>query len=50
MEITDSNQRGGGRRIMWVKKGKGCQGTCVKDLWTKIMGGRIVLNVVGGGG
>ena len=23
------------------KKGKGCQGTCIKDPWTKSKGGRI---------
>ena len=30
-----------GNRNNEGKKGKGCQGTCIKDTWTKPMGGRI---------
>ena len=36
-EQTESNQRGGRRG----KKGKHCQGTCIKDPWTEPKGGRI---------
>ena len=39
-EQTDSNQRGG-RGDKWGKKGKGHQGTCIKDTWTKPTAGRI---------
>ena len=31
--------KGVGRGGKWVKKGKGHQGTCIKDPWTKTMGG-----------
>ena len=41
-EQTDSNQRGGGKGIM----GKGHQGTCINDTWTKPKG---VGSRVGGG-
>ena len=26
---------------MWGRKGNSCQGTCIKDTWTKPKGGRI---------
>ena len=32
-----------------TKKGKGCQGTCIKDPWTKPVGEGIRFNVGGGG-
>ena len=32
------------------KKGKGCQGTCIKDTWTKLKGVRIEGGRVGMGG
>ena len=40
-EQTDSNQRGGGKEDNKGKKGKGHQGTCIKDTWTKPKRGRI---------
>ena len=51
-EQTDSNQRGRGGDNR-EKKGKGHQGTCIKDPWTKSKGGlRVEVGVVGesGGG
>ena len=30
-----------GREVTGGKKGKGCQGTCIKDPWTKAKDGRI---------
>ena len=52
MEIKnklDSDQRGGGTGNNGGKKGKGHEGTCIKDQWTKTTrrGG---LNVGGGSG
>ena len=31
----------------WGTRGKGCQGTCIKDTWTKPKGGRIESGTVG---
>ena len=43
-EQTDSNKSGGG------EKGKGHQGTCIKEPWTKPNGGRIENGTWGWGG
>ena len=45
MELrTDINQRGWGKGMM-EKKGKGHEGTCIKDLWTNRRAGREGLRV-----
>ena len=38
-EQTDSDERGGGREITGERRETGCQGTCIKDPWTKAMWG-----------
>ena len=40
LEQTDSNQRGGGGHN-GENRGKGHQGTCIKDTWTKPKEGTI---------
>ena len=40
-EQTDSNQRGEGEGDNGANKGKGHQGTCIKDPWKKTIEGRI---------